>query len=352
MAPATDWPAAATNWREQVPDGEPALLEALADQLAALQRKSARGGKASRALHAKGNVGVRATFEVRGDLPEHAKVALFAQPGTYATLVRFSNGASARQADRKPDVRGVALKLLGVPGKKLIPGMEDATTQDFLLIRNPVAPFRNPSEFVGLVTALASPLGGLPRFIGQFGLGRTVGLVRALLRGFKEPNHSLATAPMWSALPIQLGPYAVRFALRPHLPPALTASPNDLGAELAAQLRAGPVAYDFQLQFFVNEAITPIEDPSVDWAEVHAPYVTVARLTLSQQDVDSAEGRALADQIEALSFDPWHALAELKPLGAMMRARNAAYRVSTRARHAAPEPTDLAELRSTGTSAR
>lgn len=38
-----------------------------------------------------------------------------------------------------------------------------------------------------------------------------------------------------------------------------------------------------------------------------------------------------------MSFDPWHALVEHRPLGSIMRARNAAYRVSTAARKATSE---------------
>jgi len=33
-------------------------------------------------------------------------------------------------------VRGLAVKVLGVPGKKLIPGLEAAPTQDFLAIHS------------------------------------------------------------------------------------------------------------------------------------------------------------------------------------------------------------------------
>jgi hypothetical protein len=51
----------------------------------------------------------------------------------------------------------------------------------------------------------------------------------------------------------------------------------------------------------------------------------------------------VAQLIESFSFDPWHALEEFRPLGNMMRARNAAYRLSTIERKAAPEP-DGSEL--------
>ena len=108
-----------------------------------------------------------------------------------------------------------------------------------------------------------------------------------------------------------------------------------LGDELAQRLRKAPVEYDFQVQFFESEESTPIEDASVDW---NAPWLTIARLTLPVQDVSSERGRRVAELVEKLSFDPWHALVELRPLGNMMRARNPAYRLSTQERKAAPEP--------------
>src|SRR5258708_1635702 len=76
-----------------------------------------------------------------------------AAPATYGAYVRYSNGSGARQADTKGDVRGIAIKVVGVPGKKIIPGLEDAQTQDFLLIRTPATPFRNADEFIAVVTA-------------------------------------------------------------------------------------------------------------------------------------------------------------------------------------------------------
>ena len=42
--------------------------------------------------------------------------------------------------------------------------------------------------------------------------------------------------------------------------------------------------------------------------------------------------------MERLSFDPWHAGEDFRPLGNMMRARNVAYRLSTQERGAAAEP--------------
>ncbi len=336
MSPATDW-------KEAVPADEAERFERHAEALRDLQRSAAAAsGKTSRALHAKAQAGVEAEFTVLPDLPEHARAGVFASPGTYRAYVRFSNGAGRHQPDRKPDVRGVAIKVVGVNGKKIIPGLEDAKTQDFLLIKSPATPFRNADEFVGVVLAVNRPLSGFPRLFGQIGLGRALGLLRKLAGGLRDPTASVATTRYYSALPIQLGPYAIHYALAPHVSPGPGArsggTPGYLGEELAERLRRGPVSYDFRVQFYADATRTPIEDASVEWQERDAPFLTVARLVLPQQDPDSPRGRRVADFIERISFDPWHATTDLRPLGNMMRARNHAYRLSVQERGAAGEP--------------
>ena len=336
MSPATDW-------KEIIPEGEPARLERHAEDLLALQRRRAGGRKALRGLHAKGNAGLEAELTVLPDLPEQLRVGLFAAPATYRSYVRFSNGSGLIQDDKKGDIRGVALKVVGVDGKKIIPGMEDAKTQDFLLIRSPATPFRNADDFVGFVLAAESRALLLPRAVKLFGFGGTLRLLRRLAQGLGAPTMSLATTRYYSALPIRYGAFAAKYALRPHgaATPAGDAkkgSADHLGEELAAALRQGPVTYDFQVQLYTDEARTPIEDASVEWREEDSPFATVARLTLLKQDISSARGRRVAELVEGFSFDPWHALTELRPIGNMMRARNSAYRLSTKERAAAPEP--------------
>lgn len=335
-------PPPSTTWKEQIADDEAQRFERHAQTLRELQKKHAGGGAASRALHAKGKCALEATFTVLPDLPSQARAGLFAQPGTYRAYVRYSNGAGKHQPDPTPDVRGIAIKLVGVPGKKLIPGMEDATTQDFLAIRSASTPFRNVDEFVGFVRAAASPALLIPRVISLLGFSRALRVLGQLAKGLKEPMVSVATTTYYSALPIACGDHAVRFRLRPCSEAAAGAQPGSdpdyLRAELASRVAKGPVEYDFALQFFVSEDKTPIEDASKDWSEADSPYVTVARLTLPQQDLASPRGQKLSAFIEKLSFDPWHALVAHRPLGNMMRARNFAYRVSTQERQAAKEP--------------
>ncbi|HVE87776.1 MAG TPA: hypothetical protein VND93_33190 [Myxococcales bacterium] len=331
-----------TSWREIIADGEAARLEELARQLNAIQRRRASSGQAARGLHAKGLAGVHAELAVLPDLPDWARAGLFSTPATYRGYARFSNGSGLRQHDRKGDVRGLALKLLGVEGKKIIPGLEDARTQDFLLIQSASTPFKDAEEFIWFVRAAERPALLLPRVLARFGPRAGLRLIRRLVASASRPVPSMATAHYYSALAIKWGSTAVRYALAPHAtsaPGAKTPDGRDaLGEELAARLLQGPVVFDFRIQPFKDEATTPIEDASREWREEDSPFHTVARLTLPRQDLRSPSGARLAAYVESLSFDPWHAGEDFRPLGNMMRARNAAYRLSTQERGVAPEP--------------
>src|SRR6185436_3015319 len=111
-----------------------------------------------------------------------------------------------------------------------------------------------------------------------------------------RPMASLATTRYWSAVPIQWGRHAIHYSLHPRAEAsrdaaAAASSADYLAEELADRLRRGAVTYDFQIQFYRDPRKTPIEDASVEWKEEDAPFVTVGRLTLPQQDPTAARGQ-------------------------------------------------------------
>lgn len=331
----------ANDWKEVIPAGEAELFERLARELVELQHGHARSGQLARGLHAKGLPGLEAEFTVLSDLPAEARAGLFATPATYRAYVRFSNGAGRRQPDDTPDVRGIGVKLVGVGGRKVIPGLEDAKTQDFLAIRTPAVPFRDAEEFVWTVRAGQQPALVPFRAMARFGPLKGLAYVRSILAWMGAAIPTVSTTNYYSAAAIRLGAAAVRYTFVAHAKAdgARPARGRDrLAEDLRARIRSAPITWDFKVQFFQDEKRTPIEDSSVEWKESDAPFVTLGRLTIPQQDPDSPRGRKLAEAIEAWSFDPWHAQEELRPLGNVMRARNVAYRLSTQARGAAPEP--------------
>ena len=311
-----------TEWREEIAPDEAERFERHAETLRGYQRHNSKKGE-GRALHRKSHGGARAELEVHDGIVPEAAAGLFAQPGHYDAVVRFSNGLGMRQPDWMPDVRGLAVKVLGVPGKKIF---GDATTQDFLLISTPALPFSNADDFVAFVKAAESQALAVPRLVAAFGPARAAKLLR-FLAGLRPPA-SLATIPYFSGLPIAFGDYAGKLALFPEQHGGGGGHGGGrLRDELAQRLRAGPIRFTMKAQLYRDPAGTPIEDAAVAW---DAPFADLATLTIPAQE--------LTDDVEQLSFDPWHALPAHRPLGNLMRARTNAYRMSTQERGAAPEP--------------
>ena len=102
--------------------------------------------------------------------------------------------------------------------------------------------------------------------------------------------------------------------------------------------------FDFLVQVQTDVARMPIEDAAIEWPERLSPFVTVARLRIPRQDFDTPE-RTLLDR--EFSFNPWHAIAEHRPLGNQNRARKIIYDELSRLRqkmnsepHVEPTPSD------------
>lgn len=335
----------APAWSESIAPDEQARFDKLAAKLKEIQLARAERQPLGRGLHHKAHGGLKAELRTTGDGPAWSRVGIFASAGRYAAYARFSNGSGLHQPDKTPDVRGLAVKVVGVPGRKLIPGMEDERTQDFLAILAESVPFHTPEEFVGLVVALSgSPLLALPRLLGVFGFSRLLKVLGQLKQGLSVPFPTCVGRTFFSALPIRWGETAVKYSFEPINPPAaqegLTAAdaPDGLARDLAAQIAAGPLRYALRVQPYVDPQRTPIEDATVAWDTAASPWTTVGELTILKQDVHSEEGTRIATAVERWSFDPWHAPEEFRPLGALMRARAPAYRDSAIARGAGAEP--------------
>jgi Catalase len=323
---------------ETIAPDEEERFRGFAQEIAAIQSASAAksAGKIARALHMKQHLGAVGELVVKA--PETARSGVFAMSGkSWPVYVRFSNGSSRHQPDRAPDVRGFALKLVGVPGTKLIRGLESELTQDFSFIDTPALPFRTPDEFMMFVRAAkAGPAKLLPALISAFGFGRALAIIWGSLTA--EKVKSFATHTFHTGAPVAFGKTAAKLALFPT--PSEAPSPAGKGEDflrqdLTARLKQGALSWTLRAQLFVDERTTPIEDTKVVWT---AAWVDLATLTLPKQDPESARGQEISELVSQLSFDPWHATEEHRPLGAIMRARGATYAVSVLARKAAPEP--------------
>lgn len=314
-----------TAWKERIPADEADRFASYARQFAELQsKKNATFGK-GRALHRKGQGGFRGTLSVFPDLPEHARHGLFAEPATYETWVRLSNGGTDRAPDSRPDIRGFAIKVRGVSGPSAL-GNGPTDAQDFLLINHPAFSLPTADEFVGLVMAAArGPASLFGYFVKRYGFFAAFRKLADVKRTFDRPFSGFATEPFFSAAPIACGPFAAKVRLVPDARPAGRPS-NDLRADFATTLSSTELGFDLELQFFQDEDRTPIENAAIEWST--APFVKVARLTLPAQPHDAA----FEAEVEAAKFDPWVALEAHRPLGEIMRARKVVYFESQKGR--------------------
>lgn len=324
------------DWKETIPEGEDALFEEIGRELAEIARERDGGTAEHRALHPKQHLGARATLTIDAGLPAHAQQGLFATPGTHRAYVRFSNGAGRFQHDREPDLRGLAVKVLGVDGKKVL---GEARTQDFLLVDAPALPFRSVDEFMAVVRAGKDPKRLPQRLIGELGFFGALGLIGRVVGAVKGKRGTLADLTYFTAAPIAMGPFAARLALRPlHEKDAAARAGKDasyLRADVEARHGKHALRWALEAQFFTSEAETPIERSDVSWS---SPFEKLGTLALETASGDPEKRARLDALVGTLSFDPWHALEAHRPLGSVMRARKHAYYFSTQARKAAAEP--------------
>jgi hypothetical protein len=325
---------------ETIPADEAENFRSFADEVAEIQRERAqKRGEVSRVAHLKQHLG--AVGELSVTAPEDARSGVFAEPGKrWPLYVRFSNGSGFHQSDKAPDARGFALKLVGVPGKKLIEGMESELTQDFLFINTPALPFADADGFmVGLRAAKDGRSKLVPRLVASLGLGRTLGVLWRVISAKKV--QSFATHTFHTAAPIAFGDSAAKLALFPldAEGEALSVSgPDYLHDDLSARLQRGSLRWSLRAQRFADQTSTPIEDASVEWT---GAFTELGVLTLPKQDPASPRGKEISELVKRLSFDPWHALEAHRPLGGVMRARKATYAASVIGRKAAPEPREV-----------
>ncbi|TGJ99466.1 catalase [Leptospira semungkisensis] len=323
------------NWKEDIEANEEERYAEYVKKFQAIQRVNSSKFGTGRTLHRKQLLGIKAQLEVLSDLPEYAKQGLFSKSGTYETWIRLSSGSMKIQSDTTGDIRGFALKVHGVSGPNAL-NSGKTSFQDFLLINLEAFSSPKSDEFVGIVVAAANGGGALLKYLFKtYGFFGAIARIKKAGESFNKPFSGFATERFYSAAPIAFGAYAGRIRLLPPKEQKVEKSASkNWGDDMKSRIHQESLIYELQAQFFTDEKTTPIENASVNWPESEAPYITIARLTIPKQDLDSAEGQALQKQIEDTIFDPWEALMDHRPLGDVMRARKHVYFASQKGRGA------------------
>lgn len=295
-------------------------------------------GHLRRGQHAKATGCVTAEFRIADDVPSDLRHGIFRQPGrSFSAIVRFSNSQGTFEKDGTGTARGLAIKLLDVVGTRAAAGDGDST-QDFLMLDDPVFPFPDPKAYVETISRKSIPLIGDLVALAHLAL-----LEPEELRILKAIKGKHVASPLeikyWSGTPFWLGPaageggHAVKYSVvsrqadrtaRPDHPEDL---PDDyLTQALARDLQSQEAVFDFKVQWQTDAEAMPVENVSVEWKESDSNPVTVATLRIPPQKVDASGD--LATRCESMSFNPWHALAEHRPMGGMNRLRKVVYQAS------------------------
>jgi len=301
-----------------------------------------------RDAHAKAHGCLTATFTVRDDLPEALRTGVFVPGRQYQAWIRFSNGNAAPQPDYDKDARGMAIKLMGVAGPKLLdsPADRDAGTQDFLMINFPVFFNRDPGEYERFIRYQADG-----SQFGYFFAGRNpfewrwreVVLGGRLLGRIRNPLYaqyfSMTSYAMGVQADAQQAPQPYRHAMkysaksctRPDGRPTDMSDDDYLRRGLVQHLAGADGCFEFMVQLQDPQRNMPIEDPTVRWQESQSPYVRVADVHIPAQQFDTPARNTFC---ENLAFTPWHAIEDHRPLGGLNRIRKAVYEEIAVYRHA------------------
>ena len=323
---------------EDVPASENADIEELKKLQLEQMRMEAKEklvAPTERGQHPKHHGFLVAKFTVADKLPAELKVGLFREPKTYTAVLRFSS--TGEQDDRLLDNHGMAIKVLGVKPTLPSENQKDAATQtqDFVLLDHPL--FFTPN--VATLVAFSQKKKSLildRRLKGEelhVALQESFPSEMRLLDGRKKHINSPLEEEYFSTTPYKLGGTAVKYSAKPEQ------SKDFLRDVLVDQLKARELTggastthhpasrFGFYVQRQTDPASMPIEDPTVEWKSA---WERVATIEIDAQDFDFPERWEWGNK---LSFSPWHALDEHRPLGGINRARKVVYPASSKLRH-------------------
>ena len=282
---------------------------------------------------------VKAEFTVLDNIPNQYKVGIFKEAKTYKSWIRFSNLSNG--PDISKDSRGMAIKLMGVPGEKILETEKNETTQDFVFMSTQFFVTKDVAGFTSLLNAVS---GGKAKAVFYF---LTHPKLAKLFLKIRIQVASMFGLDWGSTTPYLLGDRAVKYAVLPDTPTTETIpkdkpADNYLTQRMAAHLAEKEANMSFYIQVQVDADKMPIEDPRVVWNQGLSPFIKVATINVPKQTFNSDEQQLYGD---ALSFTPWHCLPVHRPMGGINRGRRAIYQTMSAFRHGrndevSTEPTD------------
>ncbi|CAN5744256.1 catalase family protein [soil metagenome] len=307
-----------------LPDEE-AFLDSIISSFEKQMRSLWKPGRMERGGNTKTHGIVRGEFIIHDDIPAELRHGIFAQPRTYRAWVRFSGPGPYITPDiDDPGFMSISIKLMGVEGPKLMD--EEKFTIDWTAVCTPT--FVTPDTKANAQLQLESSKNAQIFYFLNLRRPHVLDLIMQSL--WIKTQSSPFEAPYFSCVPYLLGEgRAMQYSVWPKSKqktpiPRLPRRPPDdyLRDAMVAALARGDVELDFRLQLQTDSHLMPIENNAVLWPERLSPRVSVATLRLPKQKFDAPAQMEFAKK---LSYNPWHTIAEHRPLGNQSRARRRMY---------------------------
>ncbi len=318
---------------ERIQPFEEAHLESIIASFDKQMRKLWKPGGFERGGNTKTHGIVRGEFIVHDGLPPQFRHGIYAEPKTFRAWVRFS-GPGPYVTPDIDDVgfMSMSIKLMGVPGPKLID--EEKFTLDMFGVSTPT--FVTPDTKANADLQEWSLKNAQ---IFHFLNFRQPHILDLIMQGlFVKTQSSPFEAPYFSCVPYLLGEgQAMQYSMWPKkntrtpIPRLPLRPPDDyLRDAMVATLAREDVEFDIRLQLQTDPHLMPIENNAVLWPEKLSPRVSVATLRIPKQKFNSPAQMEFAKR---LSYNPWHTIAEHRPLGNQSRARRRMYLELSKLRH-------------------
>ncbi|MBF0204528.1 MAG: hypothetical protein HQK67_09500, partial [Desulfamplus sp.] len=209
---------------------------------------------------------------------------------------------------------------------------EEKETQDFILLSYPVMPLGTVKLFHDAVyySIKWSPF----VFISRLVLSGNFHIINEL-RKARQNQTSPLDIRYWSTTPYMYGKdHIVKYSIIPtsHIKSSLPSILADdyLTANMEKHLAENEASFDFMIQLQKDPVKMPVEDAGVEWSEKESPFIKVASIRIHPQPFRTKEREDFA---EDLSFSPAHSLIEHRPIGGINRARVQIYRYLSEFRH-------------------
>jgi hypothetical protein len=105
---------------------------------------------------------VMGKFTVKDNLPPHLAQGMFAKPGQYDMIMRYSSLTPKLVPDNVSAPRGIGMKIFGVEGEKI--WGEDKKTQDWTFNNYPILELRDPKTTYEIADCLEKNWNDIPKF--------------------------------------------------------------------------------------------------------------------------------------------------------------------------------------------